>query len=355
MKVTPLPSRIKTHIKKLDYIRGFAAVYVLIYHIFALTDFMPEMVENLFFSFGQEAVILFFLLSGFVIYLSVYPKTDLTFRYYFIRRFRRIYFPLIVALLLSVFLAILNQQFLRIFSTRELLGNLLMLQDFSAKPGVLVRPFLSNYPLWSLSYEWWFYLLFFPLYKSVLFKLNNRIYFVFIVSFISYLIYIIYPNAIALYLAYFIIWWCGVEAAEIYLKTKRFTLRTMKPILICLFLMSMVSFIPVISTDTIRLGYYPFLNFRHFASAFLFILFALIWYINKLRYFDNIFSIFYGIAPISYGVYIFHYPILSQLHLDKYISNLYIGWDYALKLVLVFALAYLVEIKLQPRVNGWLK
>ncbi len=355
MKVTPKPSRIKTHIKKLDYIRGFAAVYVLIYHIFALTDFMPEMVENLFFSFGQEAVILFFLLSGFVIYLSVYPKTDLTFRYYFIRRFRRIYFPLIVALFLSIFLAILNQQFLRNFSTRELLGNLLMLQDFSAKPGILVRPFLANYPLWSLSYEWWFYLLFFPFYKSILFQLNNRIYFVFIASFISYVIYIIYPNAVALYLAYFIIWWCGVEAAEIYLKQQRFTFRSMKPILLCLFLMSIISFVPVMSIDTIRLGYYPFLNFRHFASAFIAVLAGLIWYINKLRYFDNIFGIFYGIAPISYGVYIFHYPILSQLHLDKYISNLYIGWDYTIKLVLIVALAYLVEIKLQPRVNDWFK
>ncbi|EAZ88671.1 acyltransferase family protein [Crocosphaera chwakensis] len=355
MTVTYQISSSKKYIKKLDYIRGFAAFYVLIYHIFALTDFMPEIVENLFFSFGQEAVILFFLLSGFVIYLSVYPKTDLTFHYYFIRRFRRIYFPLIVALFLSVFLAILNQQFIQKFSWSELLGNLLMLQDFSAKPGILVRPFLANYPLWSLSYEWWFYLLFFPFYKSILFQLNNRIYFVFIVSFISYVIYIIYPNAIALYLAYFIIWWCGVEAADIYLKQQRFTVRSMKPILICLFLMSIISFIPVISISTIRLGYYPFLNFRHFASAFLAILAGLIWYVNKLRYFDSILGFFYIISPISYGIYILHYPILAQLHLHKYGLNLHISLEYTLKLLLIFSLAYLVEIKLQPMVNRWLK
>lgn len=342
----------KTRFKKLDYLRGFAAVYVLIYHIFSLTNFIPETIQNLFFSFGQEAVMLFFLLSGFVIYISVHSKPDISFSYYFIRRFRRIYFPFIIALILSAFLAILNQKFLQQFSWTELIGNLLMLQDFSAKPGVLVRPFLQNYPLWSLSYEWWFYLLFFPLYKSVFFQRPHRIYWVFIGSFISYVIYIIYPNAIALYLGYFIIWWCGVEAAEIYVRTQRFTLRTVKPILICLFWMSIISFIPVILTNTIQFGYYPFLNFRHFASAFLAILGGLIWYFYQLRYFNKILGFFSKIAPISYGVYIFHYPILAQLNLSEYIPNLWL--DYSLKLLLILGMSYLVEIKLQPVINHWL-
>ncbi|MDJ0509084.1 MAG: acyltransferase [Crocosphaera sp.] len=352
MMVTEKIATPKKHFKKLDYIRGFAAVYVLIYHIFSLTNFIPETIQNVFFSFGQEAVMLFFLLSGFVIYISVHYKPNISFRYYFIRRFRRIYFPLIIALILSAFLAVVNQRFLQQFTWNELIGNLLMLQDFSAKPGVLIRPFLRNYPLWSLSYEWWFYLLFFPLYKSILFQLPNRIYWVCMGSFISYVIYIIYPNAIALYLAYFIIWWCGVEAAEIYVRTKRFTLKTVKPILICLFLMSIISFIPVIFTHEIKLGYYPFLNFRHFASSFLAILGGLIWYLYNLRYFDNLLGIFYRVAPISYALYIFHYPILTQLKLSRYIPNLWL--DYALKLLLILGMSYLVEIKLQPIINRWI-
>ncbi|MGK7940204.1 MAG: acyltransferase family protein [Crocosphaera sp.] len=353
MIVTETKSTPKTHFKKLDYIRGFAAFYVLIYHIFALTNFIPETIQNLFFSFGQEAVMLFFLLSGFVIYTSVHSKPDISFRYYFIRRFRRIYFPFIIVLILSVVLAILNQRFLKEFSWTELIGNLFMLQDFSAKPGVLFRPFLRNYPLWSLSYEWWFYLLFFPLYKSIFFQRPNRIYWVFIISFISYVIYIIYPNAIALYLGYFIIWWCGVEAAEIYARTQRFSFRTIKPILICLFFMSMISFIPVILTNTIQLGYYPFLNFRHFASAFLAILGGLIWYLYKLRYFNNILGIFNKIAPISYGLYIFHYPILTQLKLSNYIPNIW--FNYSLKILLILGISYVVEIKLQPIINRWMR
>ena len=343
----------KTHLKKLDDIRGFAAIYVIIYHISQTNNFIPENLKNLFFSFGQEAVILFFLLSGFVIYTSVYRKPDISFSYYFIRRFRRIYFPFIIAILLSCFLAILNEKFLQEFSWYELMGNLLMLQDFSAKPGVIVKPFLSNYPLWSLSYEWWFYMLFFVLFKTAFFHNNYRIYCIFSISFISYFIYIIYPNPMALYLAYFIIWWCGLEAAEIYLRTKRFTLRAVKPILICLFLMSIISLIPVIFSGKIRLGYYPFLNFRHFSIAFMAILFGLIWYQYKLRYFDTILGIFFKVAPISYGLYIFHYPILNQLNLSRYFTNIWL--DYLVKFILIFCLAYVVEIKLQPLVNRWLK
>ncbi|MEA5511066.1 acyltransferase [Crocosphaera sp. UHCC 0190] len=343
----------KTHLKKLDDIRGFAAIYVIIYHISHTSNFIPEKIKTLFFSFGQEAVILFFLLSGFVIYISVYRKPDMSFSYYFIRRFRRIYFPFLVALILSCTLAILNQKFLREFSWNQLLGNLFMLQDFSAKPGIIVKPFLANYPLWSLSYEWWFYMLFFILFKTAFFKLPHRIYWVFGVSFISYFIYIIYPNPISLYLAYFIIWWCGLEAAEVYIRTKRFTFRTIKPILICLFLMSIISFTPVMFVSQIRLGYYPFLNFRHFFIAFIAIVIGLIWYQYKLRYFDTTFGLFIKVAPISYGLYIFHYPILTQLNLSPYLPNIWL--DYLLKIILIFGLSYLVEIKLQPIINRWIK
>ena len=41
---------------------------------------------------------------------------------------------------------------------------MLMLQDRSyAKPGVWVSLVGGNAPLWSLSYEWWFYMAYFPM------------------------------------------------------------------------------------------------------------------------------------------------------------------------------------------------
>jgi peptidoglycan/LPS O-acetylase OafA/YrhL len=91
-KKLPLKKQQK-HLEKLDVIRGFAAVYVVLYHFFGQVKLLPNIVEKVIFSFGQEAVILFFLLSGFVIYVFVERSSKITFSSYFIKRFIRIYFP----------------------------------------------------------------------------------------------------------------------------------------------------------------------------------------------------------------------------------------------------------------------
>jgi peptidoglycan/LPS O-acetylase OafA/YrhL len=339
----------KLHLRKLDYIRGFAAAYVILHHFLPQLEFIPTLISKGFFAFGQEAVMLFFILSGFVIYVSVHNKPNLTFQDYFIKRFRRIYFPFLVAIVLSIAVYAFNGNLEKYFSVTNLLGNLFMLQDLSElKPGIMVAPFLGNHPFWSLAYEWWFYMLFFPIYKY-LFKIPYRIYYIAVISLLSYSIYIVFPNQIALLLSYFITWWCGVEAGEIYLRTKRFTFTTVKPILICLFLLSLLSAIPCFLLDIQGFGYYPFLIFRHFFSTFLYVLIGLIWYRYKLLYFEPIFSVFAPLAGISYGLYIFHYPLLLRWNLKPYISN---NWlMYLIKFGLIFLISYIVEIKLQPLVN----
>lgn len=339
----------KLHLKKLDYIRGFAAIYVILHHFLPQLKFIPGVISKGVFAFGQEAVMLFFLLSGFVIYVSVHNKPNITFQDYFIRRLRRIYFPFLVAILLSIAVYAFNGNLAKYFSLKDLLGNLLMLQDLSElKPGIIVAPFLGNHPFWSLAYEWWFYMLFFPIYKY-LFKVSYRLYYIAAISLIFFSIYIAVPNQVSLLLSYFITWWCGVEAGEIYLRTRRFTFQTIKPILICLFLLSLLSVVPCLLLDSKGFGYYPFLTFRHFFSAFLYVLIGLIWYRYKLIYFENIFKIFYPLAGISYGLYIFHYPLLLRWNLEPYISNIWLV--YLIKFSLIFLISYIVEIKLQPLIN----
>ncbi len=344
----------KLHLQKLDDIRGFAAVYVVGYHLFSSATFMPEWMR-VFFSFGQEAVILFFLLSGFVIYTASCQDEKLNFKKYFIKRFRRIYFPFFVSIIISILVFAFNGELQEEFSGFGLIGNIFMLQDLSiVKPGVAFKPFLHNYPLWSLSYEWWFYMLFYFLYHNKkFFTYKYKIYAILLVSCIAYIIYIFFPNPLSQFLAYFIIWWSGLTAAEIYLSTQRFSYQRIKPILICLFFMSVMTALPVAFTHEIRLGYYPFLNFRHFCFAFIAIAIGLFWYQRNLVYFNKTLGIFSVVAPISYGLYILHYPILMQWKLNVYISN----WvmEYVIKFALVIGLAYLVEIKLQPIVNKWLK
>jgi peptidoglycan/LPS O-acetylase OafA/YrhL len=85
---------------QLDAIRGAAAAYVVVYHArcFAQTSIAPMM------SFGPEAVILFFLLSGFVISYSSERRLCEPggVRSYLVHRFRRIYPLFLVALALTI-------------------------------------------------------------------------------------------------------------------------------------------------------------------------------------------------------------------------------------------------------------
>lgn len=342
------------HIKQLDGIRGFAAIYVVMYHFIISSQISVNKFIHLLFSFGQEAVMLFFVLSGFVIYLSVYQITKLQFQYYWIRRFRRIYFPFTIAIILSIIIAWWNGNLEKNFAWDNLVGNFLMLQDYAeTKPGTWFNPFLGNLPLWSLSYEWWFYMLFYPIYTSFLFKHPQRLYIICFLSTSAYLIYMLIPNQIALFLSYFIIWWCGVEAADIYINQRHFSWRNMTPIYCCLLLMSALSLTKVLTYPEIKFGYYPFLMFRHFFSVFLFLIIGLIWYQRKLIYFRQTMGLFTGIAALSYGLYIFHFPILNRWQLSSYIPNFWL--EYVIKFTIIIGLSYLVEIKLQPLVNKLLK
>lgn len=136
-------------------LRGFAAAYVFAGHL--LLARLPQGFGGARFllSFGQEAVMVFFLLSGFVIFHSTHQHRDKSFAGYFYRRWKRIYPIFLLALGLAWLVAWVSSGVKPAVSGRELAGNLLMLQDFGfAKPGVWVTPFLGNLPLWSLSYEW---------------------------------------------------------------------------------------------------------------------------------------------------------------------------------------------------------
>lgn len=104
----------------LDSIRGLAALAVVLSHTaIALPMFYAALsgqssndffVEILTFTplhllwTGHEAVILFFILSGFVLSLPYLNNRKLVYKNYLIQRFFRIYIPYIVIILISIFL-----------------------------------------------------------------------------------------------------------------------------------------------------------------------------------------------------------------------------------------------------------
>lgn len=102
---------------------------------------------------GEEAVLVFFVLSGYLVGGKLIERTQRgTFdtKSYAIDRFSRIYVPLVPAILLTVAAGWLLHT---PPNWSQVIGNLLSVQRIACEPLTV------NAPLWSLSYEVWFYVL----------------------------------------------------------------------------------------------------------------------------------------------------------------------------------------------------
>src|SRR5688572_30321030 len=93
----------------LDGLRGIAALAVVFNHIFLViapgqAPWWMDYTPLYYFFAGRKAVILFFILSGFVLALPYIHGTPPRYREYLIRRFCRIYLPFAAAICLSALL-----------------------------------------------------------------------------------------------------------------------------------------------------------------------------------------------------------------------------------------------------------
>jgi peptidoglycan/LPS O-acetylase OafA/YrhL len=340
----------------LNQIRGFFCVYI-IFHNFTINLYHLDLVSfpvKLVASLGQEVVIGFFLMSGFLIFFSLERKY-FSFKHFLIKRFHRIYTPLIVSLLVSGVIGYFTGSLSKLFTWQDLIGNLLLLQDFgSVKPGTWFYPFLGNLPLWSLSYQWWFYLLVYPLYRFLP-KTEKRIYWVLGLSIFAYIVYSKFPNQVCLILIYFILEWVGIELGFIYFKYRQFTLAHTRDCLIAIAVMVIITGLPIFTWSNIKLGHYPFLIFRHFFIALIFLLISIgAFKINWQWFFKPLLSIFNPVYPISYGLYVLHYPLLVHWGLRNFHDLGQIPWqDLCLSFLTLIVLSYLAEIQL-PKLINWL-
>ncbi len=170
----------------LDAIRGLAAIAVLLMHArhLLLRDWADLHHHNLglefvygITEFGHQAVIVFFILSGFFIGPGVLRDIHTgrwSFTAYFVKRFIRLEIVLLPALLLCLFWDLSGSHIFGLksiygghadfypvayniqacISAPIFFGNLAFLQM------IKVPPLGSDSPLWSLANEFWYYLLF---------------------------------------------------------------------------------------------------------------------------------------------------------------------------------------------------
>jgi peptidoglycan/LPS O-acetylase OafA/YrhL len=148
----------------LDLLRVMAALQVVLFHI-GKVDAAGLGLTPLT-LWGHEAVIIFFVLSGFVVSHAA-ATNDTTFQRYAASRFSRLYSVIIPCLFLTVVCDSIGMRLLpEIYDTAgfshngdapfaRLLLTLLMLNESWGS----IR-FFSNVPFWSLCYEFWYYVIF---------------------------------------------------------------------------------------------------------------------------------------------------------------------------------------------------
>ncbi|PLR68701.1 acyltransferase [Bacillus sp. PAMC26568] len=157
----------------LDLIRGISAILVVMEHLSSRLFVGYGDIENqsllamllyLLNILGGPAVIIFFVLSGLFISRSVLKavyENKWSWKSYLINRFSRLLVVLIPALILTFILDSIAASFFGYESytnaysnLKDFIGNIFFLQN------VFVGVYGSNAPLWSLNYEFWYYMLF---------------------------------------------------------------------------------------------------------------------------------------------------------------------------------------------------
>lgn len=260
--LNPMPASVPPasaggELRFLDGLRGLAAFYVMVGHARWLLwegyseGFLKHPGEYSaahkalvyflsLFKFGHEAVMFFFVLSGLVIHLryarqlaSQPAEARFDWGSYVWRRARRLYPPLLAALALALVANLIGQQLGYVIfaqatpygtinrnvasdlSATTALGNLAFLMD------TYVPAYGANGPLWSLKFEWWFYMLypaFWWLTKRSLALATGVITLLFLLSPLRAL----WPvELLRVVFGGMIIWWLGVLVADVHARRLR--------------------------------------------------------------------------------------------------------------------------------------
>lgn len=336
----------------LESIRGFAATYVVAGHICNVYFHNPAWAFP--FRFSAEAVVMFFLLSGFVVRLST--RDDSSVMDFFRKRIKRIYPLFVVSLGFSYLLASAGAHEWAPVLGSKLLGNLLMLQDFGyARPGVWVEQYY-NEALWSLAYEWWFYVFFIALLKwgGTPFGRN---FCVLAAAAIAMIGHSIWPNQLSYFVVNFVIWWSAAEVARHYMQSGRIQMKNVWPWCIAMLVLAAcwMPFVIGMPAQDRSLGLYPILDLRRFMAGALFLALGWLWYKRWHQggsaFFQRTFGPFKRVAPISYGIYILHFPVIEYFVNTKLAAQPVLCVPVIL--LCIWGVAYAAEVGIQGWVNGW--
>ncbi|RYZ48817.1 MAG: acyltransferase, partial [Chitinophagaceae bacterium] len=309
------------------------------------------------FKWGHEFVLLFFVLSGFVIHYGYALKlkqnsaAKIQWGQYLVRRARRIYPPFLFALLLTLILDTIGRaNGLAIYDGQTpyqtintnvgnqslgwqtLLGNLFFLYK------EYVPIFGTNGPTWSLKFEWWFYMI----YPLTILVARKHIYYatgLMVLLFAASFFPGLWPGALAREIfGSMICWWLGVLLAEVATGRIKAPMSVMVAMALIGFGVCFVTAGDSRVTD---------LKTALLFTAIIAVLLAVAQRGKSLKWLEKL----KPLGDFSYTLYIIHFPILVLLSglLMKYLNNGLPSHSYfvMLGIVICLAVAYLAHFMVE--------
>lgn len=310
----------------LDFVRGVAAILVLMEHLgsrlFLGYGYLqnPSAIIKLLYLLnllGGPSVIVFFVLSGLFISRTVLKSivdNKWSWKSYLVNRLSRLYVVLIPALFLTLITDMLASHFFdynrysdNYTNIKEFFGNLFYLQN------IYVGSYGSNGPLWSLGYEFWYYMLF-PI-IILLLRIQKKI---------LKVVYLCITLAIILLIGqrmsyYFLIWLVGMLVlllpATPRAKNKFFM--TISFLLVCLAMVMR----PLVNNGRLFVEHHT--NNLFIVDLFIGLSLGLLIYIfmhgttkktmteSKNKWFEKTSKL---VASFSFSLYLIHYPIINFVY-----------------------------------------
>ncbi|MGQ4666534.1 acyltransferase family protein [Metabacillus halosaccharovorans] len=320
----------------LDLIRFFVAALVVLFH--GRLEIIP----------GYEAVMVFFVISGFFISSSVIKSISedrWSWKTYLIARFTRLWLVLIPALILAYIWLKMRIIFFDydtpldgVLDWEVFLGNVFFLQ------GIVSPVYGLNGPLWSLSYEFWYYMLF-PCIVHIFYakKSSLKLMYLAIVLGLSILL----GKQIMLY---FPVWLFGSLIVLIKpVKIKRLVFKRSLLVFSILYASVSINLLYLIYKTNHSIHTFSQLVIDYNVGiSFAFLLYVIVSFYNKTQdgFVGGAKTLSENLAGFSYTLYLTHYPLLYFFYefsnsLQNPIYNIIKG---PMFLLIIFVYGWLISL-----------
>ena len=312
---------------ELDALRGLAAIFVVLYHYTTRYDqlYSHEKQNYFQFSYGHYGVQLFFIISGFVIFMTIHKSNDI--KNFLFKRFIRLYPAYIVSVIVTYTITSLFMFGDQKISIINALINLSMLQGFFGVPHI-------DGVYWSLQIELIFYaivtlLLFLNLIKRIV----STLFYWIIISYIISIANLLSDSiVIKILYNYLIVQYSHLFIAGITFYLLKYSREIKSELIVSILFLCLIY-------------EYSFFDFTSnvFTSLFFIIFYLLIK--GKLKFLNTKVLMFLG--SISYSLYLVHqnigYVIINYLELNNLKNEIYLIIPITFSILLSSILTYYVE------------